>query len=166
MFDATIIKEIAKCCERQPNLGPFDLSTIGLSEDSLHPTIVEYFQHVPEFDISVEDYGSERDLCRLTGRVSLADQNMEYRPGRFIIHQGFVTFGTDMTGDAFAAHPDNGRVYLISQEVQWNEEVYDDESMIGKNREIIAEESAPLMADSIQNFLELWLKRLRSLGSQ
>ena len=164
MLDPSIIETIAKYCDCNPSLGPFDLSTIGLSADSLHPSIVEYFQYVPEYEISVEDYGSERDICRLTGRVSMVDQNLEYPPGHFIIQLGFVSFGTDMTGDALAANPDDGRVYLVSHEVQWDEELSDDDSMVAKNREIIAEESA-LIADSIQSFLQGWLKQLKTLDA-
>ena len=72
---------------------------------------------------------------------------------------------TDMTGDAYAADPGDGRDYLVSHEVQWDEELYDDESMIGKNRKIIAGESA-YVTDSIQSFLETWLKRLKGFDVQ
>jgi hypothetical protein len=159
MIDKNVIIKIASHCDVEvESFVEFDLSRLGIKFSDIHGSVSDYFSVIPNTPIHADSFSS-RDLCRLCGQNDLREQNHEYIPGCQILTSGFVTFGTDPCGDAFAVSVHDGKVYLVSHEISWDEEIHNDESRSSENHRIIAE-SSDLVADSISDFLYIWLGRL------
>ena len=165
MIDPNVIRKIAAHCDvKIGSLGAFDLSQIEINAEGIHATVASYLQHVPDVPVYAESF-SPRDLCRLCGQSDLVEQNEAYIPGCHILGSGYLSFGTEMSGDAFAVDIYDGMVYLVSHEISWDEEIYDDEDRGAENRQIIAEGSE-LIADSIPDFFNAWLSRLEEIANE
>ena len=165
MIDHTVILKIAAHCDvGVESFVEFDLSRLGVEASEIHRSVSVYFSAIPNVPIHAKSFSS-RDLCRLCGQNNLQQNNEKYIPGCHILASGFVTFGTDPCGDAFAVNIHDGKVYIVSHEISWDEKIYDDESRYSENRKIIAR-SSDLVADTISDFLNMLLARLDEINER
>lgn len=164
MLDPGIVLKIASQCEVEiESLSPFDLSQLNVDDKRIHLTVASYFQHIPNVPIHSESFSSQ-DFCRLCGHPDLVATNQGYVPGCNIVSSGFICFGTAVSGDAFAVDILDGKVYLVSHEICWDEQLSDHRDA-EVNRRIIAELSE-FVADSIPEFFEIWLAQLEEIDEE
>jgi hypothetical protein len=158
-----VIREIAVLCGCDVRQwGDFDLARFGLEWDAMDASVEHYFRsQIPDISITSKLFEAA-DVYRLVGRDQLHEQNLEYIPSCYIIAAGFVTIGTDISGDAVAVDVTDGCVYLVSHETDWEDEL--DHAPMANRGKVIDDSTA--LAATIDEFLSDWRGQLREITAK
>ncbi len=166
MIDEETLFEISRLCGKPlTSVGQFDLSLLGFEPGMVASSVLDYFSsNVPETSISARSF-SKRDICRIYKLKDLVDVNQNAVPNYYILEHGFMAFGSDLSGDAFTVDIENGYVYLVSHEEDWEELIANEAERLGGPKAVVSH-YAEHMADSIEQFLDMLMLRLREVDHQ
>ncbi len=163
LTNGDVIREIAAICGCDvTQRGGFDLARLGIERDAMDASVEDYFRsQIPDIPITSKLFAAA-DVYRLIARDQLPERNREYIPSRDIIAAGFVTIGTDISGDAVAVDVTDGCVYLVSHEIDWEDEL--DHDPMANRGKVINDSTA--LAATIGEFLSDWRDRLREITAK
>ncbi|MCU0718383.1 MAG: ankyrin repeat domain-containing protein, partial [Pirellula sp.] len=158
--------KIARLCDKPiESVGQFDLNLLGIEPSNVAPSVVDYFfSSVPEAPVFARPCSS-RDFCRLYPIHDIVEMNKNAVPSCYIVNHGFVAFGSDLSGDAFTVDVDDGHVYIVSHEEDWEELILDKAEELGGGKRVVVEYSEHV-ADSIEQFLDTLLYQLREIDQK
>ncbi len=158
------LSEISElCCGEAAALAAFDLRELPVDLEGMQREVAEYFEGcVPARGIYAEPFGP-RDLCRFYGTEEMGLYNRDAVPSYCVVPYGFITFATDLSGDAYVVDIFEGDVYLLFHDDDWENLIEQHLDEINGAR-LAVMQNASHQAASLAEFLEDVRSRLREIA--